>query len=84
MKVRFPGSHFVVPSQTSDAKIQLLYSSTKLKSRDRVLSEIEKNNFIAFPDRRGHHLPMLLKLCCNLGGVGCELVRSFIIKEQGC
>ena len=84
MKVRFPGSHFVVPSQTSDAKIQLLYSSTKLKSRDKVLNEIEKNNCIVSPDRRGHLLPMLLKLCCNLGDVGCELVRSFITKEHGC
>jgi len=51
-------------------------------SGDRVLGEVEKNNFIALPGTRGHHRLMPSKLLSWLEGV----VRSFVVTAQrgGC
>ena len=60
---------------TNVAKIQLLYPSTKLNLRDRVLGEIEKNSFIALPDK-GCQCP---QNCVFQSGGG---VRSSIVMVQ--
>ena len=44
---------------------------TKLNLGDRVLGEVEKNNFIALPGKEGHSGLVPLKIVCpNLGGFG--------------
>ena len=42
-------------------KTQPLNTSADLNLGDRVLGEVEKNSFIAFPGRGGHSRLMLLK-----------------------
>ena len=44
-------------------KIQFLFAGAELNLRDRVLDEIEKNNFITFPGKWAHNRLMHLKVC---------------------
>ena len=46
-----------------DAEIRVLYTSTKLNLGDRVLGEVEKNNFIALPGKGDHSGLMPSELC---------------------
>ena len=59
--------------------MQLLYPDTKLILRDRVLGEVEKNSFIAFPGKGPQWANALKTVYLNLEGV----VRSFIVMVQG-
>ena len=45
------------------AEIQHLYTGTELNLGDRVLGEVEKDNFIALPGKGGHSGLMPSKLC---------------------
>ena len=47
-----------------------LYTSTELNVGDRVWGGVEKNSFIALPDKRGHSrlLPQKNTMCPNQGG----------------
>ena len=57
----------------TDAKnlASVLYTSAKPNLRDRVLSEVEKNSFIALPGSGGHSGLVPSKIVCpNLEGFG--------------
>ena len=55
----------------TDAKTWLLCTSAKPNLRDRVLSEVEKNSFIALPGKGGHSGLVPSKIVCpNLEGFG--------------
>ena len=54
-------------------EIQPLYPGTELNLRDRVLGEVEKNNFVALPGAT--RLSALKTICPELEG----LVRRFIV-----
>ena len=54
-----------------------LCTGAKLNLGDRVLGEVEKNSFIALPDKGGHSGLMLLKtMCPNLGGFDEEFYSN--------
>ena len=52
-----------------------LYTGAKWNLRDRVLGEVEKNSFIALPDKGGHSGLVPSKLCVPTQE---SLMRSFI------
>ena len=61
-------------------KTQPLCISTELNLRDRVLSKVEKNNFIALLGKGRHIGLMPQKLCVPTWK---DLVKSFVAMVQG-
>ena len=59
------------------AKIWPLYARARLNLRDRVLVEVERNSFIACPNKGAYSGLMPLRWCDTLE----EVVRSFIQRE---
>ena len=51
------------PKFRCDAKIRPLYTSTEFNLGDRVLTEVEKNSFIALSGKGGHSGLISSKLC---------------------
>ena len=60
-------------------KSQPLCTGAELNLKDRVLGEVEKNNFIVLPGTGGHSGLMTSKTVCPHPG---DLVRIFIAQVQ--
>ena len=61
-------------------KTQPLCTDAELNLRERVLGEIEKNSFVALPDKVGHSRLMSQKLCITTQE---GLLRRFTAVVQG-
>ena len=67
----------------SDVKTWTLCTGAELNLRERVLGEVENNNFIASSGKGECRGPIPSKLCVLIWGKGVDLVRSFIAMVQG-